>query len=276
MSQQKLARLKDFLAEQESIMVAFSGGVDSAFLLYLCHQTLGERCLAVTAVSPSLAVSELEKARGLARSLGVRHREVLTRELERDAYRRNHGDRCFHCKFELFETLQRLAGELGFARLAYGAIPEDLKDHRPGHQAAHKFEVLSPLADFGFDKATIRRLSREAGLPTHDQPAQACLASRIAYGSEVTAEKLKAVEVSEAVLKGLGFARCRVRHHAEIARIEVPVEDLARLLESPVRERVVQQLRQAGFLFVTVDLAGLRSGSMNLMLPLPVVAGQRK
>lgn len=261
--------LLEDLGRLESVVVAYSGGVDSSYLLWAAYQALGDRCLGVTAVSPSLAASDRERARRVAAWIGAPFREIDTSELEDEGYRRNGADRCYFCKRELFSKLSRLARQEGYATLAYGAITDDLGDHRPGARAAAEFGVLAPLCRAGLSKADVRRLSREVGLPTWDQPSQPCLASRLAYGTAVTPERLSAVEEAEEFLRARGFRDCRVRDHAGIARIEVPLPDLERLCQA--REQVVERLKGLGFVYVTVDLAGLRSGSMNEMLRLRVV-----
>ncbi|MCA9793889.1 MAG: ATP-dependent sacrificial sulfur transferase LarE, partial [Candidatus Eremiobacteraeota bacterium] len=246
-----------------------SGGVDSTFLAWRAARVLGPSSLAVTAVSASLAPADRERARNLAIDFDIPHLEMPTAELERPEYRQNGADRCFHCKTELFEGLAELARQRDFAVLCYGAIPEDQQDHRPGARAAALAGARAPLAEAGLTKPCIRRLSKEAGLPTYDLPAQACLASRIAYHTEVTGEKLALVASAEAFLRGLGFSECRVRHHQGLARIEVPRERLPELTEQA--DAVSGRLRELGFVYVTIDLMGLRSGSMNEILRLPVV-----
>lgn len=267
--QQRLGQLDQALAACPSILVAYSGGVDSTFLAWRAASVLGARSLAVTAVSDSLASADRERARRLAQQFKFSQLELPTHELERPDYRKNDADRCYHCKTELFEGLARLARQRDFAVLAYGAIPEDQKDHRPGAQAAVQAGARAPLAEVGLTKPAIRRLSRQAGLPTYDLPAGACLASRIAYHTEVTSQKLAMVAAAEAYLRELGFEQCRVRHHDGLARVEVPRPRLAELVE--LAEPVTTRLRQLGFVYVTLDLMGLRSGSMNEILRLPVV-----
>ncbi len=261
-----LARLKAL----QSVMVAYSGGLDSTFLAHAAHQSLGKCSLAVTAVSPSLATADLERARRIAKAFQFSHLEVKTDELERPDYARNHADRCYYCKTELFARMGELARRKGFATLAYGAIPEDQKDHRPGARAAQEARVVAPLAEAGLTKPSLRRLSRFLGLETWALPAQACLASRIAYHTPVTQAKLAAVEQGERLLHELGFGACRVRHHEGLARIEVPLDRLSELLEH--QPKLVERFRELGFVYVTVDLMGLRSGSMNDILRLRVVS----
>lgn len=273
--------LRRSVGAQERLAVAFSGGVDSTLLLALAREALGERVLAVTADSPSLARAEREACRRQAAALGVPLRFLATREHERAAYRANAGDRCYHCKSELFETLAReVLGRDGVAAVAYGATADDLGDHRPGMRAAQEHGVLAPLLEAGLGKEEVRILSREAGLETWDKPAQPCLASRVPYGQEVRPEVLERIDRAEALLRQLGFRELRVRHHAQplggpIARVELPPADLPRALEPSRREALLSGLRALGFEFVTLDLGGLRSGGLNALLrKLPVVTGE--
>jgi uncharacterized protein len=255
------------------LMVAFSGGVDSAFLLAAAAEALGPRAVAATGVSPSLAASELEDARALAAELGVRHLEVQTREQERPGYLANGPDRCYFCKSELFDVLLPLARQEGLA-LAVGTNTDDLGDWRPGQRAAAERGVITPLVTAGFSKAEVREASREMGLRTHDKPAAACLASRVAYGIQVTPARLSRVERAEALLRSLGVAQLRVRDHGDLARVEVPVEALPELVHGDARERLVRGLRDLGFAYVTLDLEGFRSGSMNARLAAVPEAGR--
>lgn len=254
--------LRDRLAGLGRLVVAFSGGVDSTYLLDVAVEVLGPAVTAVTAVSPSLAPSELADARHLARSLGVEHVEVETREHELAGYVANRGDRCYFCKAELFDRLGPLLDR--WTRLAVGTIVDDLGDHRPGQRAARERGVLTPLADAGMTKADVRAASRARGLPTWDKPAQACLASRVAYGLEVTPERLDRIGRAETWLRAQGFRDLRVRDHGVIARVEVPVRDLPALVG--LAPRLDLALRALGWRFVTIDAGGLRSGSMNALL----------
>lgn len=265
------ARLSQILAGYDGLVVAFSGGVDSTFLTAAAVDVLGDRAVAATAVSPSLPASERREAAALARRLGVRHVEVATDEVERPAYRRNDRDRCFHCKTALFDVLEPLAAELGLEALALGTVIDDLGDHRPGLRAAAERGVVAPLVEAGLSKADVRALSRERGLPTWDKPAAACLASRVAYGLEVTAERLQRIEEAEAWLRArLGDGvDLRVRDHGDIARIEVPADRVAEVVA--LGGEVDAVLRGLGWSYVTVDLGGFRSGSMNARRSLPVV-----
>ena len=265
----KLDQLSRWFQALERVIIAFSGGVDSSFLALVAHKAVGAGARIVTAVSPSLARTDLERARRIAEHFGFRYEEVQTREMERPDYVANGPDRCYHCKTELFEFMDTLLSLDEEDCLCYGAIPEDQGDHRPGARAAAEKKVRAPLAEVGLTKPAIRRLSRHLGLETWNLPSQACLASRIAYHTPVTTAKLEAVDLGEEFLKGLGFESCRVRHHEQIARIEVPPERLAELLQH--REVVSEKMRQLGFTYVTCDLMGLRSGSMNESLKLRVI-----
>ncbi|HVM34137.1 MAG TPA: ATP-dependent sacrificial sulfur transferase LarE [Actinomycetota bacterium] len=256
--------LRDVLAGVDAIVVAYSGGVDSSYLAHAAHEVLGDRALAATAVSPSLARAERDGAAALARARGWNHAMVETGELRRAEYRRNGSDRCYWCKAELFDVLTPLAARRG-AVIAIGTNVDDLGDHRPGADAARERNVLTPLLDSGLTKADVRRLSRRAGLPSADKPAGPCLASRVAYGVEVTAERLTRIDDAEAALRSLGFAEFRVRDHGELARIEVPPGEIARA--AAARAEISARLKALGFTYVTLDLEGFRSGSLNDLLP---------
>lgn len=247
-------------------VVAYSGGVDSTFLLRVARSVLGENALGVIGVSESLDRSEGEFAVALAGSLGIPIEVIETRELDRPEYRRNDGTRCYHCKTELFGMMKRFAAERGFSYVLDGSNADDAGDYRPGMRARDEQGVRSPLMEAGLEKATIRVLSRALGLPTWDKPAAPCLSSRIPHGEVVTGEKLRQVEAAEAALRSLGFRVVRVRHHAPVARIEVPLADIPRLLADGVREAAIAGVRDAGFPFVSVDLEGFRSGSLNEVL----------
>lgn len=245
------------------VIVAYSGGVDSAFLLKVATDLLGDRALGVLAFSESLDRNEYIAARRVADAMGVSIRVIETREYDNAEYRRNDGRRCYHCKSELFSRLLALAASEGFDLVLDGSNFDDQDDYRPGMQARRELGVRSPLLEAGLTKHAIRSFSKALGLPTWDKPAAPCLASRIPYGSEVTHEKLRQVEAAEAGLRGLGFRVVRVRHHGTEARVEIPTEDFSRFMESPVRERALQALLAAGFRDVTLDLRGYRSGSLN-------------
>ncbi|HEV3027626.1 MAG TPA: ATP-dependent sacrificial sulfur transferase LarE [Planctomycetota bacterium] len=269
MSDGKLAALRNSLSDMESVLVAYSGGVDSTFLLKVAHDVLGERAVAVTALSESFARAEAEDAKRFAVQIGARQIVVETRELEQLGYRENSPERCFFCKDELFTKLAPLARREGLKVVVYGEIADDRSDHRPGARAAKEHQVRAPLADAGLTKLEIRRLSRELGLPTWDKPSMACLSSRIPYGSEVTSDKLAMVEKAEEVLRDLGLRQYRVRHHDSVARIEVDPRDLEELVRSPLRELLIDRIKAAGYRYVALDLQGYRTGSLNEVLLKP-------
>ena len=257
----KLDNLKAILADMQSVVVAYSGGVDSAFLAAVASDVLGPKALAVTGVSPSISASEVAEAKDLARSFGIAHRLLGTSEMDRPGYVENSPQRCYHCKTELYSLLGDLAVAEGYAFVVDGCNTDDLGDHRPGRVAAAEHLVRSPLVEAGLTKAEIRELSRERGLPTWDKPAMACLSSRIPYGTPVTVEALDQVGAAEAFLRGLGMRQLRVRHHGDVARIEVEPQDIAAVVE--YRERIVTRMTNLGYRYVTLDLAGFRSGSLN-------------
>jgi len=244
-----------------SVLVAYSGGVDSTFLLKLAMDELGDGAVAVLASSPAYPDSEQVAARELAASMGVRLVEVRTSEVELEAYARNHPDRCFHCKEELFDTLAPVQQELGLRHLAYGATADDAGDHRPGHASAVRRGVRFPLLEAGMAKAEIRAAARSLGLPNWNKPSFACLSSRIPHGTPVTVAALRQIEAAESAIKALGFAQVRVRHHGDVARIEVDAAEIPRLISQ--RERVAAAVRQAGYKFASADLEGYSTGSLN-------------
>jgi uncharacterized protein len=263
---QKAEHLRQILAGQARLIVAYSGGVDSAFLAWMTHQALGGQMLAVIADSASLARTHLEDALAFAREHEIPVEVVETQELENPAYVRNDAMRCFHCKDELFTVLERCREARGFDAIAYGVNADDEGDFRPGQQAARQHHVLAPLVEAGLTKAEIRELARRTDLRVWDKPASACLSSRLEYGRAVTPEALSVIERGEDALRGLGFRQFRVRHHGDIVRIEIAREELPRALTAEMAREFTSVFKELGFKFVTLDLEGFRSGSMNRLL----------
>ena len=267
--QDKERKLLSNLASMGRVIVAFSGGTDSAYLAWAAHQALGSHALAMTADSASLPESHKRDLEAFVRQFGMAHEYVETREFENPDYLRNDANRCFHCKDELFTCLEEVGRSRGYEHIVYGVNVDDLGDYRPGQNAARQHEVAAPLADAGLSKTEIRELSRLAGLPTWDRPASACLSSRIPYGTAVTVENVKTVERGEEELKALGFRQFRVRFHGEIVRIEIAREELPRALTLDMAQRFTAIFRALGFQYVTLDLEGYRQGSLNEVLHLP-------
>lgn len=260
----KLNKAREILSSLQRVAVAFSGGVDSTFVLKLAVETLGsENVLALTGRSPSIAATELEDARRLAADIGVEQMVIETREFDDPNYLANPTNRCYFCKTELYDRAAAILASRGLRTMVNGTNADDLGDFRPGLSAAAEHSVRSPCAEAGLTKAEIRVLSAEMGLSTHDKPASPCLSSRVQYGEAITPEKLRMIERAEALLHKLGFRECRVRHHNKLARIEVPLDRIGELAETKVRTRLEAELREIGYQYVTLDLSGFRSGSMN-------------
>ncbi len=262
-----LERLVGHLTPLGSALVAFSGGADSALVAWAAHAALGESALAVTARSESLAPAEAESARALARTIGIVQEEIAYSEIAIPGYADNPPDRCYLCKGELFRRLAAIAAERGLAAVLDGSNADDVGDYRPGRRAGAERAVRSPLAELGIGKAAVREALRGLGLPVWDKPSGPCLSSRIPYGDPITREKLEQVGRAEAALRELGFRELRVRHHGSTARIELPKAEIARVLADGLADEIVARVRAAGFAFVALDLEGLRSGSLNRLLP---------
>ncbi len=267
----KLHALEARLQQLGTLMVAYSGGVDSAFLAATAHRVLGSGMLAVLADSPSLARRDMEQATDFAQSIGMPLRVILTEELDRPEYQRNDASRCFHCKTELFTGMQALGKELGFQNIAYGMNADDTKDFRPGQRAALEHEVLAPLADVSLSKVEVRALAKAAGYTLWDRPAAPCLSSRVEYGRTVTREVLEQVERAEESMRQLGFREFRVRHHGELARVEITRAEMPLALTMEMLDAITASLKRIGFQYITLDCGGFRSGSMNAILPADVL-----
>jgi pyridinium-3,5-biscarboxylic acid mononucleotide sulfurtransferase len=262
----KQQRLFDSLRSLDSLLIALSGGADSAYLAWAAHTVLGSRALAVTALSASFSLHDREQAEKFVRATGVRHEFLETHELENPLYVANNADRCYHCKDELFNRMEALATTRHFNAIAYGINADDTHDFRPGHRAAHEHRVLAPLLDAALAKDEIRWLSQRAGLPTWDRPASACLSSRVPYGTAVTPELLGKIDRAESAVRELGFRQFRVRAHGDLGRIELALDELSRGLEPAVTEQILAGVKQAGFAAVTIDPEGYRQGSLNSLL----------
>lgn len=265
---EKEEQLLAALARMGRVIVAFSGGTDSAYLAWAANRALGSGALAMTADSASLPESHKRDGEEFVRQFGIAHEYIQTYEFDNPSYSANNPDRCFHCKDELFTRLQQVGSERGYEHIVYGVNQDDLGDYRPGQNAARKHQVEAPLADAGLSKAEIRELSRLAGLPTWDRPASACLSSRIPYGTPVTIENVKTVEVGEEEIKALGFRQFRVRFHGEVVRIEIARDELERALTLEMAQRFTAIFKGLGFQYVTLDLEGYRQGSLNEVLGL--------
>lgn len=265
---EKEAKLFGILKQMGKVLVAYSGGTDSAYLAWAAARTLGDGALAITADSASIPESHKRDAVRFAETWNIRHEFIRTYEFENPDYVKNEPDRCFHCKDELFTRLEQVRRERGFAHIVYGVNQDDLRDYRPGQNAAKLHQVRAPLAEAGLTKAEIRELSRLAGLETWDRPAAACLSSRVPYGTPVTRETLKTVEAGEEAMRALGFRQFRVRFHGELVRLEIAREELERVLSLSMFERLVSIFKPLGFHYVTIDLEGYRQGSMNEVLGL--------
>jgi len=260
---EKYSHLKSIFKHLHSTVVAFSAGVDSTLLLKVAHDVLGGNAIAITAVSPTYPAEELEEAKLLAKQIDARLLLIKTNEINDENFSSNPSDRCFFCKSELFTLLKQEADKLNLRHVVYGANADDLRDFRPGMKAAKKLHAVAPLLEAHLTKEEIREISRELGLKTWNKPSYACLASRIPYGTKITVDALGKIEAGERILHAFGFKQSRLRYHNEIARIEILPEDFARLFQNDIRARIIEQLKNIGFRYITIDLEGYRTGSMN-------------
>lgn len=272
---QKEEQLRSLIREFESMVVAFSGGVDSSYLLKVASEEIGDRVLAITAISPTFPEREKARAKRLAQEFGIRHMLMETDELTNPEFSSNSPNRCFYCKQVLFQKIIKIAKHEGIAFIAEGSNLDDLRDHRPGAKAIAELGIQSPLRQCSFTKRDIRERSRQLGLETWDLPSCACLASRIPYGTEITPDLLQRIEEAERILYDSGFKTVRLRHHGEVARIEVGADEVGRFLDSKLREKLVSQLKKVGYPYVTLDLEGYRTGSMNAVLTAGIQAGEK-
>jgi uncharacterized protein len=272
---EKLARMGEILRELGSVLVAYSGGIDSTLLLKVAHDTLGERAVGVISASESIPSDEVREALDVAASLGIPVIQTYTTELADPNYAANPANRCYFCKTALFDELEVVARREGVAHITYGANMDDLGDHRPGAVAARERGVRAPLMEAGMTKDDIREAALRLGVPNWDKPAMACLSSRVPYGTPIDAGVLEQIWRGERFLRDLGFRQLRVRHHGDIARIEVPLDDLPRLVEPKTREAIDRHFKAIGYTYVAVDLAGFRSGSMNAKLPVPIAVTRK-
>jgi uncharacterized protein len=272
--EEKQARLFDVLRDLRCVIVAYSGGTDSAYLAWAANRVLGSKAIAITADSASIPTSHKRDAEAFARECGFRHEYIETYEFDNPDYIKNHNDRCFHCKDELFTRLEAYAAQSGYDHIVYGVNKDDLGDYRPGQRAAKIHKVKAPLVEASLTKAEIRELSRQASLSTWNRPAAACLSSRIPYGTPVTVETIKTVEEGEEAVRALGFQQFRVRFHGELVRIEIAKDELPRALDTKIAEEFTTIFKKLGFLYVTLDLEGYRQGSLNAALGRPATGGQ--
>jgi uncharacterized protein len=272
--EEKLARLEAILRELGAVLVAYSGGIDSTLLLKVAHDTLGDRAVGALSASESIPAEEVRDALAVAAGLGIPVLQTYTTELANPNYAANPANRCYFCKTALFDELEALAAREGIPAIVYGANMDDLGDHRPGAVAAKERGVRAPLQEAGLTKDDIRAAARRLGVPNWDKPAMACLSSRVPYGTAIDAEVLKKIWQAELFLRQRGFRQCRVRHHDDMARIEAPLDSLARLVEPELREAVTAHFKALGYAYVTLDLEGFRSGSLNARLPVPIAVRQ--